>query len=175
MGWTHALGALPLRAAGPPQPSPYNPVAADGDGATGERLFVRCREVRDEADGIKTFVFAAPEPPGMGKGRPVAYKPGQYASFDFQVGSCLEPLGTALLFCHSSERNPEALHVVIHATSGHHSCPLVQALLRLPFLRLPHAAKGTKSHQACNSPGCCVSFSQPLPALRLQWPVLVAH
>ena len=86
LSWTHTIGALPLRAAGPPQPSPYNPVPAGEDGAHTERLFVRCRAVIDEAAGIKTFVFAAPEPAGLGKARPVAYKPGQYASFNFLVG-----------------------------------------------------------------------------------------
>lgn len=102
LNWTHAIGALPLRAAGPPQPSPYNPVAADGGaGAGAERLFVRCKAVIDEAAGIKTFVFAAPEPAGMGKAVPLAYKPGQYASFDFQVGSLLaqKPLGSQRLPC----------------------------------------------------------------------------
>jgi hypothetical protein len=53
LNWRHAARALPL-SADAPQPSPYNPTSADGQ----QRLFVQCREVVQEAEGIKTFRFS---------------------------------------------------------------------------------------------------------------------
>ena len=44
-----------------------------------------------EAEGIKSFRFSHPEPAGTADVYPVVYKPGQYASFDFQVRRSSHP------------------------------------------------------------------------------------
>lgn len=69
--------------------SPYNPVS----GSAADMRYVKCVNIEDAAQGIKTFTFSYPEPAGLGKPEPFRYQAGQYASFDFQVGL------TASLIC----------------------------------------------------------------------------
>eukprot|EP00879_Flechtneria_rotunda_P021215 GHRR01022348.1.p1 GENE.GHRR01022348.1~~GHRR01022348.1.p1 ORF type:complete len:620 (+),score=239.70 GHRR01022348.1:1847-3706(+) len=101
--WRHAAKALPFAKITFLDASPHNfgvlnasemssNAAAAATIAAGEWL--RCTDVRLEADGIKSYVFEASAAmrAAIAAGRP-PYQPGQYASFDFQLP---EPAGNNL-------------------------------------------------------------------------------
>lgn len=88
--WVFTPGALPLAEPAPVlEHSPYNPrLLLEGSPAQLQEL--QCVSVVDAAAGIKTFEVTAPaqwrEAAAAGQ---ALYQAGQFASFDFDVGSTI--------------------------------------------------------------------------------------
>ncbi len=79
--WLYKEQNLPLQVHGSVEASPYNPQPTDGR----SKMLITCTRVTEAAEGVKTFHFSCPQTED-GRSAAVAYIPGQFASFDIQVG-----------------------------------------------------------------------------------------